>query len=141
MLVFLFFFPFNFIFLYFFKVGLVAIGSLSIAIKLLNNFPTNSHGAILQADPVTFNRMNYVTNKYLNDVGIFVSWPIDENNTDSSYIWIAEINEVINNTYLPLEIRTNYSVSATSYVTCFTKTKIKSDACFQIKNSDLIKNA
>jgi len=114
---------------------LVAIGSLSISIQLLNNFPTNSNGAILQADPVTFDRMNYVTNKYLNDVGIFVNWPIDSNNTDSNYIWIADINEVINNTYLPLEIRTNYSVSAASYVTCFIKTKVKSEKCFQIKNS------
>ena len=42
---------------------------------------------------------------------------------------------MINNTYLPVEIRTNYSKSATSNVTCFSKTKTKSESCFQINNS------
>jgi hypothetical protein len=118
-------------------VGLIAIGSLSIAIQLLNSFPTNSNGLIQAADPATFSRMNYVTSKYLNNVGIFVNWPINNNNTENeNYIWIADITEVINNTYLPIQIKTNYSDSSSNYIVCFIKIKSKSkaDSCYQINN-------
>ena len=116
-------------------IGLVAIGSLSIAIQLLNNFPTNPYGRIESVDPVTFNRMNYVTNKYLNNVAIFANWPPENNISNKNYIWIADITEVINNTYLPVEIRTNYSEFVSSYSVCFYKPRNKSESCYQIKNS------
>lgn len=115
-------------------VGLVVIGALSISIQLLNNFPTNPYGYIQAVDPVTFNRMHYVTNKYLKDVGIYATWPLDSNET-TNYIYLADITDVMSQTYLSFEINTNFDKSAKSYNVCFAKTKIKQETCFQINNS------
>jgi hypothetical protein len=80
---------------------------------------------------------NFCTLKttYTNNVGIFVQWPLKsesivQSNTSSgdSYLWITDINEVIDQTYIEIQIETNFSKTSyqnKQYATCITKNDIK----------------
>lgn len=114
--------------------GLFIVASLSCTIQLLNNFPTNVNGKLQVADPIQFNRMHYVTNKYLNGAGVYARWPLDskENN---SYIFLANITQVIDQTYLSISIRSNYTLNQENYTLCFVKSG--KSTCYSIHDSVL----
>lgn len=117
--------------------GLLIIAGISISIQLLNNFPTNSNGLIQTADPASFNQMNYVREKYLNSVGVYARWPLDADlpNTMDNYLWLADINEIIDNSYVSIQIRSSLNLSSptSNYTLCIAK---KSQQCFQIVNQN-----
>ena len=106
--------------------------------------------------------MQYVNNKYLKNVGIFIKWPIDDdllaqkqNLTDFNYLWLvtfstnkktfrhlnlfisnrlSDITEVIKKPYMPLKIRTDFnSVKQQNYTICIRKFSMES--CFLIKDA------
>jgi len=67
-------------------------------------------------------------------VGIFVQWPLKaENNlstasSNDKFIWVADINEVMDQAYMKIKIETSLSsITASSkskqYTTCITKNK------------------
>lgn len=122
------------------SLGLFIIAGISIAIQLLNTFPTDSRGLIQTTDPIVFNRMTYVTDKYLNGVGIYSSWPIDSptgvNSTD--FIWLTEINQVISNTFVNISIQTDYELSPQNYTLCLTQSSLTS--CYSVVNGSMSKS-
>lgn len=120
--------------------------SFSFLLRLLNNFPTNANGLIQSADPVTFNRMTYVSDKYFKNVGIYSKWPLDDtlvisNSTVedyNSYIWLADIQEIVDNSYLSIKIRTDFNANSNgnaNYTMCLVK--FKTTKCYSIQNSVL----
>jgi hypothetical protein len=124
-------------------IGLFVIAIMSVTIQLLNSFPTNPNGLIQIADPAHFNRMDYVTNKYLNGVGIYSQWPLDGsdfNNQSSKveearrYIFLANITEIINNTYVSVNIRTNHTLNSENYTLCFTK--LGQNTCYLVRGGE-----
>ena len=115
---------FNFVLDIMSTIGLISIALMSIGIQLLKNFPINSNGEIQATSPVHFNRMDFVTNKYLKNVGIFIRWPIerDPNDfSDSKYIWLADITDVIDNTYLQIKVNLNRDSTNGNFFLCFDK--------------------
>ena len=67
-------------------------------------------------------------------MGIFVKWPLKAENQQSNasssenFLWISDINEVIDQTYIEIKIETNFSSDITQnkqYATCITKNEIK----------------
>jgi hypothetical protein len=128
-------------------IGLFIIASLSVSIQFLNTFPTSSNGMIQVADPAKFNRMSYATDKYLKDVGIYTKWPIDQafnynsnisiQKNDNSYIFLANITEIVDNTYISVNLRSNYSLNNNSYTMCFTK--LGENNCYSIRNESIAK--
>lgn len=64
-------------------------------------------------------------------MGIYVQWPMlskpgleSPANVSSNYIWVADINDVIDETYLQVEIITNYTHAdalMSDYITCISK--------------------
>lgn len=111
-------------------VGLVLVLLISVKIQLLRIFPTHSNGGfVTRLDPREFNQMNFATYKYLDNVGIYTKWPIESNDTtNSKYLYLAEITEVINNTFLPITIQTNYEMNTVNYSLCIMK--LKDHECF-----------
>jgi hypothetical protein len=117
-------------------VGLFVIATMSVTIQLLNSFPTNAHGLLQISDPTQFNRMSYATGKYLNGVGIYSQWPLDTANQTKheeakKYIFLANITEVINNTYVSINIRTNHTLNNENYTLCFTK--LGQNTCYLVR--------
>ena len=118
-------------------IGLMIIAGISISIQLLNNFPTNSNGLIQTTDPSKFNQMEYAREKYLNNVGIYSKWPLDDSSKENNrYLWLADINEIIDNSYVLIQIRTdlnlNYSTTSNNYTICIKK---KLTDCYSILNN------
>jgi hypothetical protein len=118
------------------SIGLFVIAGISITIQLLNTFPTDSRGLIQATDPVAFNRMNYVSTKYLNGVGIFSAWP-PESDTSDQFIWLADITQVINQQSIEIRIQTDYDKKPENYTLCFTKSQ--NTSCYSVLNKSMSK--
>lgn len=134
------------------SIGLFVIAGISIAIQLLNNFPTDSRGVIQSTDPTVFNRMSYATDKYLKNVSIYTKWPMDDPNlvTNNSittgaqspadfYIWLADITDVINTTNLNVDIKTDFNSNSNdnqNYTICFIKSTGRN--CYSVVNSSSV---
>lgn len=119
------------------SIGLLLIAGISIAIQLLNNFPTNSSGIVQAVDPAQFNRMSYITDKYLKNVGIYSRWPLEDQTNSSKYIWLADITEVVQNSYLQIGIRTDYEINNQNYTLCITK--LSQTNCYLVQDSKAVK--
>lgn len=119
--------------------GLFIMLTISIAIQLLNVFPVDSSGMISISIVKEFDRMEFATNKYLKNVGVFTKWPIDsqinaQNHTDFSYLWLCDVTEVIKKPYLALKIRTDFnSIKKQNYTICIKKSQTES--CFLIQDT------
>lgn len=116
-------------------IGLIAVVLISIKIQLLRIFPTRASGGFFRiSDPAKFKTMDFVKFKYLNDVGIFVKWPLSEQDNrsqNSSYLWLADINDVIDETFLKVTIKTDYAITQDElYHMCFVK--MKKTECFRL---------
>jgi len=118
------------------SIGLFVIAGISITIQLLNTFPTDSRGLIQATDPVAFNRMNYVSKKYLNGIGIFSAWP-PESDTSDQFIWLADITQVINQQSIEIRIQTDYDKNPENYTLCFTKSQ--NTSCYSVLNKSMSK--
>ena len=110
-------------------VGLFLVVLISVKIQLLNIFPTRSSGGFfLVSEPFKFKNMDFVRFKYLDNVGIYAQWPFNQqgNGTNQSdYLWLADINEVIDETFLKITIRTDYEQNANNYTLCMAKKKLE----------------
>jgi hypothetical protein len=124
-------------------IGLVVIAVMSVTIQLLNSFPTNVNGLIQIPDLDKFNRTTYVSEKYLNGVGIYTQWPLDTNNASNQttdeevrkYLFLANITEVIENTYVSVNVRSNHTLNGENYTLCFTK--LNQNACYLVKHNSI----
>ena len=117
------------------SVGLFLIAAMSVAIQLLKTFPPTQRGLLITTQ---LDKMSFVRDKYLNNVSIFAEWPLDSSN-GSSYIWLADINEVIDHTEVELQIETTFNVtSRDDYTMCVRKRrmncvgKCEHTACYEI---------
>lgn len=126
------------------SIGLFIIAGIAISIQLLNNFPTDARGLIQAADPAVFNRMTYVSDKYLKNVGIYSRWPLDDiSNSNSSaaalgnYIWLADITEVVNQSVVDISIKTDYNANSNNqnYTLCFLKAT--QSTCYSVQNGSM----
>jgi hypothetical protein len=146
--------------------GIVVVAGIAIAIQLLNNFPTNSNGLVEAHDPGRFSLLNYASDKYLRDVGVYARWPLDEsilmdnlspstttiatttlaNNSISpmlapNYIWLAEISDIIKTANtdkgsIQIQVRTDYAFNMENYTLCVTKVAFE-----RVQNCFLVQNA
>lgn len=116
-------------------VGLVLVLLVSVKIQLLRIFPTHSNGGfVTRLDPMEFNEMDFATYKYLDNVGIYTRWPIEDNDKNSEeYFYIADITEVINNTFLPVIIQTDYEINKFNYSLCISK--LNNYECFTMNTN------
>lgn len=122
------------------SIGLFIIAGISIAIQLLNTFPTDSRGIIQSTDPVAFNRMTYVSDKYLTGVGIYSAWPLDSSSTAPDavdYIWLADITQVIDQSFVDIRIQTDYELNPRDYTLCFSQSL--QTTCFSVVNGSMSK--
>lgn len=118
------------------SVGLFIIAVISITIQLLNTFPTDSRGLIQSTDLAVFNRMSYVTNKYLNGVGIYSAWPLDSD-IKTDYIWLTDINQVVNHSLVDVLIQSDYNLNQKNYTLCFTQ--FQKSTCYSVLNGTMSK--
>lgn len=124
-------------------VGLFLILLASIKIQLLNFFLTHSPASLpLIQNPLRFKQTDFIRDKYLYGVGIYAKWPLSDpsNRTLNSdlkagddqaqnYLWLANINDVIDETFFQVIIRSNFSGADSNYVLCLTKQK-QLEECF-----------
>lgn len=118
-------------------IGLVLTFLISVKIQLLRIFPTHSNGGFMVADPMQFTTMNFATYKYLDKVAIYTKWPIENGRNsseitsdlvDKHYLWLADITDVIDNTFLSINLQTNYNSVQDNFTVCITKKSTKE--CF-----------
>lgn len=114
--------------------GILIMAFLSVSIHLLNNFPTTAQGEIEIPNPVYFNHMSYATDKYLRNVGIFTQWPIDNQENETSYIWLSDITDVIEVVNLPIKIRTDFALEKQKYTLCIEK--FNQNSCFKFEKAE-----
>lgn len=124
-------------------IGLCLVLLISIKIQLICLFPTRSSGGFFPvSDPMKFKTMDFVKSKYLNGVGIFTQWPLQAGNTSGTehgYLRITDINEVIDETFLRITIKTNQAFyDGNDYTICLIKRNI--EECYQMsKDSGYMK--
>ena len=132
-------------------IGLVVVTILSVTIQLLNNFPIDNNDLIKITSPENFNRYSFFSNKYFTNVGIYMSWPLQDSSSkefqiNESKIWLADLNELTTNEELEVEFQTNidlflkYENSYPNYTLCILKSKTKREPkvknCFTITNNN-----
>lgn len=128
-------------------IGLFLVVLISVKIQLLRIFPTRASGGFFRvSDPFKFKNMDFVRFKYLDNVGIYAQWPFINNQQDInnnatgnelSYLWLADINEVIDETFLGIRIRTDYEQNRNgNYTLCLTKSRLegKKPLFFKVEN-------
>lgn len=126
-------------------IGLILALLISVKIQLLRIFPTRHDGfGFLRPDPLKFKSMDFIKQTYTNNVGIYAQWPLKSNynqmltNNSSSdnFIWITDVNDVIDQTYIEIQIETNFSrtySAKNTYTTCFSKKHTKE--CFTMNTN------
>lgn len=117
-------------------IGLFLVVLISVKIQLLRIFPTRASGGFFRvSDPFKFKNMDFVRFKYLDNVGIYAQWPFTNkqqgtnNNATGNelgYLWLADINEVIDETFLGIRIRTDYEQNQNgNYTLCLAKSRLE----------------
>jgi hypothetical protein len=119
--------------------GLFIAAALCITIQLLNIFPIDRRGFIVTDNPDKFNHLDYVRTKYLDNVGVYASWPIDSRPQNPDKIWICEIGEILKHGRLLVSIRSNkdtHETNGQNYSFCITRHH--RDNCFSVSANKTI---
>lgn len=127
-------------------IGLLVVAVLSVSIQLLNNFPIDNNGLIKITKPENFNRLHFLQDKYLNNVGIYMKWPpISSQNGiyENTELWLADINELFSNVEIQMQIRFNKNIikdDKTDYKMCIMKSTANANLndCYRISNKTYI---
>jgi len=90
--------------------GLVAVAGLAIAIQLLNTFPSDSRGFLQFPDPQGFDRTQFLSDKYLHNVSIYMRWPPHAQYnlskiSDDTFVRLADIADLHELHKLRVEIK------------------------------------
>lgn len=124
--------------------SLVAVFLISIKIHLLRVFPISGYSLKINVNPLEFKTLDFMSSKYFNGVGIYAAINTlnpgmnketslyNNKKISGAYIWLADINEVIQETYLKLNIRTNYHDRNSNFSLCLSKSnaQIYNEECY-----------